>query len=109
MRYLRIVSIARVLVVLVALLTPVTSMTLAYMDPSDPTWISGYWDNDDFDSAVDALLNSVAVTPASPVAQAGPCWITVARIAQLDVNAVPSPVSTIDAPRGPPAHSLAIA
>ncbi len=102
-------SIARILVVLVALLLPAASTTLAYVDPPDPTWLGGYWDDDDFDSAVDAILHSCAVPPASPVGAGAPCWIVVARIARLDVNAAPPPVPTTDAPRGPPARSPVLA
>ena len=99
--------ILRLLVILVALLVPAVSTTLAHIDPPDPTWAGGYWDDDDFDYAVDAILHHAAVPPASAPAVDGPCWITVARVAVLQVNGVAPPVSTIDSPRGPPACHLA--
>jgi hypothetical protein len=37
-------------------LTPV-----AYSDAADPTWLAGYWDDDDFDNAV-----VVIVAPCAP-------------------------------------------
>jgi len=101
------VVILRLLVILVALLVPAVSTTLAHIDPPDPTWAGGYWDDDDFDYAVDAILHHAAVPPASAPAVDGPCWITVARVAVLQVNGVAPPVSTIDSPRGPPACHLA--
>jgi hypothetical protein len=32
---------------------------LAYTDPPDPTWISGFWDDDDFDNVVEAVTNNL--------------------------------------------------
>lgn len=109
MGYSDAVSIARLLVVLAALLIPVASTTLANSDAPSPTWAGGYWDDDDSDYAVDAILRSCAVPPASAVGAAGPWWINVARVALHDVNAVAPEVSTTDAPRGPPARSHALA
>jgi len=51
-----------------------------HIDPPDPTWVGGYWNDDDFDYAVDAILHHAAVPPASAPAVDGLCWITVARI-----------------------------
>ena len=102
-------SSLRLLVILVALLVPATSTTLAHIDPPDPTWAGGYWDDDDFDYAVDAILHYAAVPPASPPTADGLCWIIIARIDVLEVNGVAPPVSTTDSPRGPPARSLALA
>ena len=50
-----------VLAVLVVGLTPI-----AYADPPDPTWLGGYWDDDDFDNVVAFIASAVAVV-ASPV------------------------------------------
>ncbi len=36
---------------------------LAYADPIDPTWIGGYWDDDDFDSIVLLVTNLKATMP----------------------------------------------
>ena len=30
----------------------------AYADLPDPTWFGGYWDDSDFDTAVDVLTNN---------------------------------------------------
>ena len=49
---------------------------LAYADPLDPTWISGYWDDDDFDTVV-AFIGSTFATLAQPDVDPQPClvWI----------------------------------
>jgi len=36
------------------------------IDPPDPSWIGGYWDDDDFGSGVDSILHTCAVEPTSP-------------------------------------------
>jgi hypothetical protein len=102
-------GILRLLVLLTALLVPPVSTTLAHIDPPDPTWASGYWDDDDFDYAVDAVLNFVAVKPDSPTAIDGPGWIAVGRIDALERNKVAPPVLTSDAPRAPPLRALPLA
>jgi|SRR5262245_11516101 len=48
------------LAVLVVGMTP-----LAYADPPDPSWLGGYWDNDDFDNVVAFLASATAIV-ASP-------------------------------------------
>lgn len=100
--------IVRVLVILVAVVVPAVSTTLAHIDPPDPTWAGGYWDDDDFDYAVDAILHHAAVPPASAPTVDGPYWITIARIEMLEVNGVAPPVPTTDSPRGPPTRSRAL-
>jgi hypothetical protein len=94
----------RILLVVVALVSPALT-TLAHIDPPDPTWIGGYWDDDDFDSVVDSILKACAVEPASP-ADVGSPRALVARLATLELNTIPPPVATTDAPRGPPAALL---
>jgi hypothetical protein len=55
-----------VLAILVVGLTPI-----AYADPPDPTWLGGYWDDDDYDSVV-AFIASAAAVVASPVIDGRP-------------------------------------
>jgi len=47
---------ARALVLLVVALLSFVIAVAANADPPDPTWIAGFWDDDDQDSAVDAIL-----------------------------------------------------
>jgi len=91
------------LLLVLALLSPVLT-TLAYVDPPDPLWISGLWDDDDFDSAVEAVLQSCAVEPESP----GPAdvrWTVIARIVPSPPDAAAPLLATATSPRGPPAAS----
>lgn len=54
--------LAVVLVALTLTLTP-----LAYADPPDPTWITGFWDDDDFDDVV-GYITTAAGLLQTPVA-----------------------------------------
>jgi hypothetical protein len=74
--------------------------TLAYTDPPDPPWISGYWDDDDFDSVVVFILGTCAVqeeAPARPGPLSAPSPVELAA-----VGAVPAPVRSESCPRAPP-------
>lgn len=74
---------------------------LAYGDPPDPTWLGGYWDDDDFDNVVVFISGICAITVASS-ADAGPVWVPAVR-----VDALESPVRSVllgplAGPRSPP-------
>jgi hypothetical protein len=97
----------RIVLLLLALISPGLT-ALAYLDPPDPPWISGYWDDDDFDSAIDAILNACAVEPGS-LDVFGLQWTLVSRIVALAINTSAPSVETADAPRGPPAAWLSTA
>jgi len=85
-----------ILLVLLLGLVPV-----AYASPPDPTWIGGYWDDDDFDNAVVSIVSACAIT-IPPVPDAAPQW---ARLAGIELGepafiiASPRPVAS---PRAPP-------
>ena len=51
-----------ILVASILTLTP-----LAYADPPDPTWVTGFWDDDDFDDVVGYITSAAGWLPA-PVA-----------------------------------------
>jgi hypothetical protein len=74
----------------------------AYADPPDPTWIGGYWDDDDFDTVVDFITNASAIS-APPVADAGPLWVLGAWIEPAELSARSIPLQTLAWPRAPPA------
>ena len=88
------------LLLIIALLSP-TLTTLAYIDPPDPSWISGFWDNDDLDSAVDAVQKSCAVEPA-PAGGVDVRWTSVARVIALPTDVSAPLLATATSPRGPP-------
>jgi hypothetical protein len=85
-----------VLVAFVLALTP-----LAHADSPDPTWISGIWDDDDFDDVV-AYITSAAGTLPPPF----PCHIRrVVLPALLSTLGFPAPLSappSASSPRAPP-------
>ena len=62
--------VAAFLAVLVGGLT-----TIAYADPPDPSWLGGYWDDDDFDNVVAFIASAAAVVP-SPVIDGRPVCVT---------------------------------
>jgi len=77
---------------------------LAYADPLDPTWISGYWDDDDFDTVV-AFIGSTFATLAQPDVDPQPylVWIDDALPAS-PTGYCPSP-GNARRPRAPPSAS----
>ena len=87
---------ALLLVALILGLTP-----LAYADPPDPTWIGGYWDDDDFDNVVVFIASACAITVLCTV-DAGPLWAPVARVAPCEPNAAPAPLCSVAYARAPP-------
>src|SRR6266478_5594254 len=61
-----------VLAILVVGLTPI-----AYADPPDPTWLGGYWDDDDFDNVIVVLLSTYALVVLA--IWSGPSWTCATR------------------------------
>jgi len=49
-------GMTRALVLLVVALASFTLAVTASADPPDPTWIGGFWDDDDQDSVIIAIL-----------------------------------------------------
>ena len=81
-------------------------VTAAYADPPDPTWIGGYWDDDDFDDVVIALLGTYAVVEL-PLSDTGQSEGLVAFVERLEPLATPAPVDATASPRAPPLTSSA--
>jgi len=87
---------AIVLAILLAGLTPI-----AYADPPDPTWIGGYWDDDDFDTVVD-FVTGVSAISAPPVIEPGLLLVPGVWFAPTQTRARPGPPLTLACPRAPP-------
>jgi hypothetical protein len=87
---------------LVVVVLMLTLTTLAYADPPDPTWIAGFWDDDDFDDVVGYITSAAALlhTPIAcelrPVALPG-----VLKPSAFQASAVSAPRSA-SSPRAPP-------
>ena len=88
--------LALLLVGVIAILAPAT-----YADPPDPTWVGGFWDDDDFDDVVILLEGAAALVQAFAVDTAPPIGV-------VDVVECPEPlvigtaVDEIASPRAPP-------
>jgi hypothetical protein len=80
---------------LILALTP-----LAFADPPDPTWLGGYWDDDDFDNIVVFLLSTYAVVALA--VWSGPSWTCAALVERPYLGAIPAQVVSSTASRGPP-------
>src|SRR6266849_4849745 len=73
------VTCARAVVVLLTVGTLIGLTPAAYADPPDPTWITGYWDDDDFDNSTEFITDACAIEVASPV-DIGPLFVPVASL-----------------------------
>ena len=89
--------VALVLVGLILWLTPA-----AYADPADPTWLGGYWDDDDFDTVVVFLASAFAIHVPIEV-NAEPLWIPIDRLEPAPATAAPCLLHRTSCPRAPPA------
>ena len=85
-----------VLVVLIVGLTPA-----AYADPPDPSWIDGYWDDDDFDNVVVFIAGACAIAVLCAV-DAGPLWAPVALVEPREPDAAPASLHSVPSSRAPP-------
>ena len=85
-----------ILVASILTLTP-----LAYADPPDPTWVTGFWDDDDFDDVVGYITSAAGWLPAPVACDLRPTELpTVPRPVAFQV-AVSAPLPT-SRPRAPP-------
>jgi len=89
--------VALVLVGLILWPTPA-----ACADPPDPTWLGGYWDDDDFDTVVVFLASAFAIHVPIEV-NAEPLWIPIDRLEPAPATAAPSLLHRTSCPRAPPA------
>ena len=94
------VSARRVLTVFLITLL-VGLMPAAYADPPDPTWIGGYWDDDDLDTVV-AFIASTFATIAQSDVDAEPCLVWIDRAEPAGPLFAPSAFPSNSLPRAPP-------
>jgi hypothetical protein len=88
--------VAVVLIGLVVVLAPLT-----FADPPDPTWVGGYWDDDDFDNVAVFVSSTYAVVGPITVND-GALWIQVARVEPLPLGPGPIIPGPILQSRAPP-------
>jgi hypothetical protein len=89
----------RLTLFIVALLIAV--IQTAYASPPDPSWIAGYWDDDDFDYTVVSITGSCAID-VRDATLGEPILVAVARLEPVDPTGCPSPLVADVHPRGPP-------
>ena len=85
-----------VLAILVVGVTP-----SAYADPPDPTWLGGYWDDDDFDNVIAFIASATAIT-ASPLADGRPSSVSEHEVELAQPRACSGPHQALACPRAPP-------
>ena len=76
----------------------------AYADPPDPTWVGGYWDDDDFDT-VAAFIASTFATVAQPDVDAPPSLVWIDSTEPARPSAPRPPIGNASRPRAPPIAS----
>ena len=91
---------------LLLLLLTIVLAPAAYADPPDPSWIGGYWDDDDFDNVIDFLLGTVAVVDPAPL-QPGAPVAAVGIVEHFDGPVFAALVDVTASPRAPPLTSAA--
>jgi hypothetical protein len=70
------------LTLLFALVTVLVAvLPLAYAEPPDPTWVSGYFDDGDYDDAVFVVTSSLATVDPFPLCDWSPFPVFGPRIA----------------------------
>ena len=75
---------------------------LAYADPPDPTWISGFWDDADLDDAIARVISTAGVAETHAQSALEPHWMSIWAGPPADDPRAPSPVFAPYPPRGPP-------
>jgi hypothetical protein len=86
------------LAVLVLTLTP-----LAHAGPPDQTWLSGLYDNGDYDDAVALVLSTVVAIESFSLRDVGRLPVVIATPSPHDERPSPVPRPSSALPRAPPA------
>ena len=74
----------------------------AYANPPDPSWVAGYWDDDDFDNTVVFITGPCAIHVTVPV-HARALFVAMARVEPREPADCPTPLErTSLRPRAPP-------
>jgi hypothetical protein len=94
--------LSRTVLVLVLVALMLTLTPLAYADPPDPTWITGLWDDDDFDDVVGYITSAAGLFQTPTDCELGPVTLPgVLKPSAFQAVAVSFPRSP-SGPRAPP-------
>ena len=77
-------------------------MPLAYASPPDPSWISGFYDDADFDNIIGLITSDAGVIELFGAGGSGPAEVVIATVVWSDQEPAPCPYSSSDAIRAPP-------
>jgi hypothetical protein len=92
---------SRILLGLILVALMLTMTPLAYADPPDPTWVVGFWDDDDFDDVVGYITSATGWLPAPVACDFRPVELPAVPQPLVFQAAVSAPRST-SSPRAPP-------
>ena len=77
----------------------------AYADPPAPSWVGGFWDDDDFDTVV-AFIGCTFGTLAQSDVDADPCLVWIDSTEPANSVLLRLPLPSTSRPRAPPLASL---
>jgi hypothetical protein len=77
--------------------------SLAYASPPDPSWISGFYDDADFDNIIGLITSEAGVIERFGAGDNGPAEVVVATVVCREQEPALCPSSSSDAIRAPPA------
>jgi len=75
----------------------------AYASPPDPSWISGFYDDADFDNIIGLITSDAGVSERFGAGDKGPAEVVIATVVCREQEPALSPFSSSDAIRAPPA------
>jgi hypothetical protein len=75
---------------------------MAWASPIDPSWITGVYDEGDFDDVVLYLTSGTLALPALPVTDLHPTLAFVSADSVLDERSAAAPPPAFHSPRAPP-------
>jgi hypothetical protein len=75
---------------------------VAYATPLDPTYISGLWDNDDYDYVITLATSSSGTTDSHAQTDLMPLLVLIAPVPGREDVLFPPTSSSPHAPRAPP-------
>ena len=93
----RVAWIVWILLLLVVVLAP-----MAWASPPDPTWVTGLYDNADFDEVVTYLTSGLLALPTIPAVIMATSLTYVSTIGASTEGAEVSPFRSPSIPRAPP-------
>jgi hypothetical protein len=79
---------------------------LAYAHPPDPSWIDGFWDDDDYDGVVVMVLSAAGIVDIA-LTRCEPALSELASVRPVAARAAPGAVDDTATPRAPPRSLLA--